>query len=132
MKQIYIIMFSVISLANITYSQTALSLPQARDSLEDFQFFSFAHCQPYDLPAKWDLPECACFDPGTAPWPLTTLDVAPVLPRLARKSVGLQASCYKHRGQPYWQVQLQYTTPEDAHFAAHDRIFFFRGTDILC
>jgi hypothetical protein len=37
----------------------------------------------------------------------------------AMKSRYAKTSCYVHRGQPYWQMQLHIDSPDMSHFAAH-------------
>ncbi len=68
-----------------------------------------------------DLPDCACDNIGGA-WPVTS---APGnLLNVARETSGTnitttKTSCAQHRGQAYWQIQMQRRTPADAHQVAH-------------
>lgn len=67
-------------------------------------------CPACNLP---DLPDCACYV-GVPPWPL--VGIWGDLPGTAALTVGMQESCNSPdwNGQPYWQVQLQCTSPDAA------------------
>lgn len=72
-----------------------------------------AHCP--SAPAN-DTPDCACYT-GSGDWPLAAVggDVVAT----AKKNRYARTSCWKHGGQPYWQIQRQIDSPVMAHFAAH-------------
>lgn len=68
-----------------------------------------------------DLPDCTCYASYPS-WPLTAIagDVVGTARRTHFNSaLSVRSSCWSHRGQPYWQVQLQVGTPDAAHTLAH-------------
>jgi len=62
-----------------------------------------------------DVPSCACYA-GGGQWPLA--EVPGDVVATARGLVGAATSCLVHRGQPYWQVQLQIDSPDLSEFVA--------------
>jgi hypothetical protein len=68
-----------------------------------------------------DLPDCACDHVGGT-WPVTAppgnlIDVA--RQTYVTSVTSTRTSCARHRGQAYWQIQMQRRTPDDAHLVAH-------------
>ncbi len=60
-------------------------------------------------PGPVDLPNCTCYVDGGGDWPL--VPVVGDIVATALRTVGAKSSCFRHRGQPYWQVQQQISSP---------------------
>ncbi len=68
-----------------------------------------------------DLPDCTCDHIGGT-WPVTAppgnlIDIA--RQTYVSSATSTRTSCARHRGQAYWQIQMQRRTPADAHQVAH-------------